>query len=467
MSEDTKGRIVLRVAVLRVGCYERVSTEEQALKGFSIDAQIDNLEEHCKKHKMKIVGHYTDEGISGAKPPLKRPALQRLLDDVVAGKIDMILFTKLDRWFRSVQEYFKVQEILERHRVEWKAIHEDYDTTTANGRMAITIFLAIAQNEREKTAERIKVVLEHKRKNREACFGGPNLSMGYRKYRDDEGYLRLEKDPEYEEIINHFWGVVKRDYNVKKAIREVGQIYGVFRDEKAWYRIAHSELYCGIYKGVDNYCEPYVSKEDWLLVQERTTGQRCAVGNRVYLFTGLMRCPKCGHILCGTYDNKVYLGVKKEYRHYRCRHKGTQRCDYRRSLSELKMEKHLITNLDKYLEDEIARVELEKTMPKPKPKYNLPALKEQLRRLEVVYLAGNKSDAEYLAETKEIKALIEKAENEAPPPDRDVEPLKELLETDFKKIYYSLEPAERKRFWRGLIKEIVLEDNQVKEVIFF
>ena len=143
------------MTILRVACYERVSTEEQALRGYSIETQIDNLTEYCEKAKMKIVDHYTDEGISGAKPPMKRPALKRLLEDVEAGKIDMVLFTKLDRWFRSVQEYFKVQEILERHNVEWKTIHEDYDTTTANGRMAITIFLAIAQNERERTAERI------------------------------------------------------------------------------------------------------------------------------------------------------------------------------------------------------------------------------------------------------------------------------------------------------------------------
>ena len=153
------------MSILRVGCYERVSTTEQAMRGFSIAAQIDNLSEYCEENGMKIVGHYTDEGISGTQPPLKRPALQQLLEDVQAGKIDMILFTKLDRWFRSVKEYFKVQDILDRHGVEWKAIHEDYDTTTANGRMAITIFLAIAQNERDKTSERVKAVFAHKRKN--------------------------------------------------------------------------------------------------------------------------------------------------------------------------------------------------------------------------------------------------------------------------------------------------------------
>ena len=99
--------------ILRVAIYGRVSTEEQALRGFSIEAQVDALKEYAKKNNMKIVDIYLDEGISGAKPPLKRPALNRLLEDVKAGKIDMILFTKLDRWFRSVKEYFKVQEILE------------------------------------------------------------------------------------------------------------------------------------------------------------------------------------------------------------------------------------------------------------------------------------------------------------------------------------------------------------------
>ena len=70
------------MGILRVGLYERVSTTEQSLNGYSIETQISNLEEYAKKNKMKIVDHYTDEGISGAKPPLKRPALKRLLEDV-------------------------------------------------------------------------------------------------------------------------------------------------------------------------------------------------------------------------------------------------------------------------------------------------------------------------------------------------------------------------------------------------
>ena len=153
--------------IIRVGLYERVSTEEQALRGYSIKAQIETLEDYCKNNNYKIVDHYTDAGVSGGKAAFKRPEMSRLLADIEAGKIDMVLFTKLDRWFRNTQEYFKVQEILEKHRVEWKAIFEDYDTTTANGRLAITLFLAIFQNEREKGSERVSAVLANKRKNKE------------------------------------------------------------------------------------------------------------------------------------------------------------------------------------------------------------------------------------------------------------------------------------------------------------
>ena len=309
------------MAILRAGLYERVSTEEQALHGYSIRAQIENLSEYCEKAQIKVVDHYTDEGISGAKPPLKRPALHRLLEDVKAGKIDIILFTKLDRWFRSVEEYFKVQGILDKHGVQWKAIHEDYDTTTANGRMAITIFLAIAQNEREKTAERVRMVLKNKRKNKEACFGGPNLPFGYMKEADENGVMRLVKNPAEEQATQEFWEILIKYNNINKAIRHMYNAYGIQRNEKTWKRIIQNEFYCGVYDGVEDYCEPYVSRENWLLVQERAKDRvQDTKAKSIYLFSGRFRCPVCGHILCGssTKGNTKKSG-KVSYLSYRCR----------------------------------------------------------------------------------------------------------------------------------------------------
>jgi hypothetical protein len=175
----------------------------------------------------------------------------------------------------------------------------------------------------------------------------------------------------------------------------------------------------------------------------------------------MMRCPECGHVLCGSTDIKPY----GEYQNYRCRFKNTS-CDYKRNISELKVEKQLLAKMPDFITKEIADVELENTKPKPKPKYNIPALKERLRRLNVTYMAGNIPDDEYLQQDAEIKALIAKAENEAPPPVKDIEPLRKLLSTDIKDIYSTLDNEEKRRFWRNIIKEIKLEDNKVDSVVF-
>ena len=448
------------MTILRAGLYERVSTEEQALRGFSIDAQIENLTDYCQAKGYKIVDHYTDEGISGAKPPLKRPALKRLLDDVKDGKIDIIIFTKLDRWFRSVQEYFKVQEILEKHRVEWRAIHEDYDTTTANGRMAITIFLAIAQNEREKTSERIKVVLEHKRKNKEACFGGNHCPMGYMKQEID-GVTRLVKNPEEQQMVEEFWDIVLKYNNVGKAAKYVFVTYGVRRTHRTWLNMLGNEIYCGIYGGVEDFCEPYLTREQW----EKINAQRPikkTQANRVYLFTGLIRCPGCGGRLSAT-SAMAPQGV--EYKGYRCRQAASHYCSWRHRVAEIKTEKFLLEHIQQKVNDEIAKSEAEKKQAKKKPKTNIAALKEQLRRLNVSYMAGAMPDKEYLAEVAELKAMIAKAEADEPAVERDLEPLKQFLSPDFMRIYENFDAEKRRALWRSIIEEIIVEKTEAVDFI--
>lgn len=450
------------MTVKRVGCYERVSTDEQAKYGYSIVTQIDNLTDYCQRNNMKIVDHYTDEGISGTKPPLKRPALHRLLEDVKAGKIDMILFTKLDRWFRSTKEYFKVQDILDKHKVEWKAIFEDYDTTTANGRMAITIFLAINQNESEKTSERIKVVFENKRKNKEACFGGPVRPFGYMKQKDENGVMRLVKNPDEQEACQTFWNILVAENNLNKAIRAMGELYGIKKDWKSWKRMTQRDFYCGIHRDIDDFCEPYVTPEDFLKLLENKTIKATPTGE-IYIFKGLIRCPECGNVFCGDSDKRKKTG---RYKFYRCRmrYRG---CNNGGSLSERKIEKQLLARLDEFLETEIARVEIEEAKPKPKPKNDLKKLKEKRRRLTVAYMSEAITDEHYLKEDAELKTLIAKAELEEPPKSRDITPLKAMLETDLTSIYSTFTDEEKQRFWLGLIKEIKLEDKNITDVLFF
>ena len=102
----------------RAALYIRVSTEEQAKHGYSLEAQEKKLKAYSKEHGYKVADIYIDEGKSARKAYTKRPEFMRMMDDVKADKIDVILFIKLDRWFRNIYDYYKIQEILDAHGVQ-------------------------------------------------------------------------------------------------------------------------------------------------------------------------------------------------------------------------------------------------------------------------------------------------------------------------------------------------------------
>ena len=89
----------------RAAIYIRVSTEEQAVHGLSLEAQKEALLQHAKERGYSIVDIYADEGITARKKLSNRKELQRLLNDVKKDKVDVILVTKLDRWFRNIKDY--------------------------------------------------------------------------------------------------------------------------------------------------------------------------------------------------------------------------------------------------------------------------------------------------------------------------------------------------------------------------
>lgn len=454
--------------ILRGALFSRVSTDEQKKFGFSIAAQKDALEEYCKTNKIKIIDHYCDEGVSGGISYKKRPEMVRLLKDVEDGKIDIILFTRLDRWFRSVKEYYLVQEILEKNNVKWRSITEDYSTDTANGQLSITIFLAIAENERAKTAERIKSVFEHKRKNKESFFGWASMPFGYMEEKDENGVRRLVKDPEIEPILNEFFELCVKYESISNAAKTINLKYGLTRGKHKWHELTKKEIYTGNYKGVKDYCPAYISYEDWMKLQNKSK-VRQTKNNRVYLFTGLIECPICGNNLRSQYCKQTRKnGEVKEYYSYKCQGRASRTCEYSHTISQLKAESWLLDNLDMLMKDEIAKVEIEKLKPKPKPKTDVDALKERLRRLDVIYMAGNIDDDEYLTQQKELKSAIQKAESMVAqmPENKDVSNLKEMLETDFKSIYHTLDDIDKRRFWRSLIQRIYVKDNSIVSVDF-
>ena len=239
--------------ILRVALYTRVSTEEQAMHGYSLQAQEDNLVQYANEHGYKIVDIYRDEGNSARKPITKRKVVLHLLEDVKANKLDLILFIKLDRWTRNVESYHTVQKILDAHNVSWQATMEDYETLTANGRFKVNIMLSVNESESDRTSERIRFVFEAKRQRKEWCFtGGPaQWPYGYMPKTID-GVKRCVKNTDLEPIVNDFWDYVVKYNSVRKAGMYCCEKYGITRSYRSWMGTARNELYTGTFHGIED-----------------------------------------------------------------------------------------------------------------------------------------------------------------------------------------------------------------------
>ena len=156
--------------MIRVALYARVSTDVQAREGDSIPAQISALKKYASDHNYEIAGIFTDDGISGTLLA-ERDELQNLLDAVRQRKVDLILFTRLDRWFRSIRHYLNTQETLDKFGVAWQAIWERFETLTPQGRFMVNQTLSFAQYESETTAVRIRYVFDYKKTKHEVLSG--------------------------------------------------------------------------------------------------------------------------------------------------------------------------------------------------------------------------------------------------------------------------------------------------------
>ena len=449
--------------------YIRVSTEEQAMHGYSLQAQEDNLVQYAQDHGYKIIGIYRDEGNSARKPITKRKVVLQLLEDVEAGKLDLILFIKLDRWTRNVEAYHTVQKVLDAHNVSWQTTMEDYETLTANGRFKVNIMLSVNESESDRTSERIRFVFEGKRQRKEWCFtGGPDKwPYGYMPQVID-GVKRCVKNPETEPILQDFWDYVVKYNSVRKAGMFCCEKYGITRHYRSWMGTARNELYTGTFHGVEEYCPAYISRADWeRIILGHQLIKKTQNPERIYLFTGLIRCPCCGNTLKGTF--KTYPSDRaKEYNGYRCNNSRLRLCSFPHQLSERKIEKQLKEGIREKMKEFILETEIRQAEKKAQPKiHDLVALNEQLRRLNNIYIAGNISDEDYSKETTRIKGAIEKAkqaESENKP--IDLTKLRELYNSNFIGTYEQLPKEDQRRFWRSLLDEIYIDGTSITGVKF-
>jgi site-specific DNA recombinase len=250
------------VRKLRCAVYTRKSSEEGLEQEFnSLDAQREAGLAYVASQRAEgwvaLPDRYDDGGVSGGT--LDRPALKRLLRDVEAGLVDVVVVYKIDRLSRSLMDFAKLVEAFERRDVTFVSVTQQFNTTTSMGRLTLNILLSFAQFEREVTGERIRDKFAASR--RKGLWMGGNVPLGYQV--EARKLVVVEAEAELVRRIFARFAALGSALNVARELNAVGEVTkrrplnGVLRGGRAWakgdvYKVLANRVYLGqaVHKGV-------------------------------------------------------------------------------------------------------------------------------------------------------------------------------------------------------------------------
>ncbi|MGE3645036.1 MAG: recombinase family protein [Beijerinckiaceae bacterium] len=171
----------LQKKIMRCAIYTRVSSDAGLEQEFnSLDAQREAAEAYIKSQAHEgwklIKGHYDDGGYSGGS--MERPGLRSLLEDIRAGRIDIVVVYKVDRLTRSLSDFARLVDLFDASSVSFVSVTQAFNTTTSMGRLTLNVLLSFAQFEREVTGERIRDKIAASKKK--GIWMGGVVPLGYR-----------------------------------------------------------------------------------------------------------------------------------------------------------------------------------------------------------------------------------------------------------------------------------------------
>jgi site-specific DNA recombinase len=326
---------------VRCAIYTRKSTDEGLDQEYnSLDAQRDSAEAYIASQKHEgwicLPEHYDDGGFSGGT--MERPALQRLLTNIEAGKIDCIVVYKVDRLSRSLIDFSKIIEVLDRHNVSFVSVTQQFNTSTSMGRLMLNVLLSFAQFEREVISERTRDKIAATRRKGK-WSGGPPL-LGYDIVRSDNGgagRLVVNEDEahrvrtifelylEHQSLINTANELNERGWTTKRWTTKAGRHRGAQPFVKNnLFTLLTNRIYLGkvtykdeVYEGehpaiVD---EEIFDRVQRLLKRNGRTGGKHVRNRFGALLKGLIRCVPCD---CGMAPSHTTKNSTKRYRYYVC-----------------------------------------------------------------------------------------------------------------------------------------------------
>jgi site-specific DNA recombinase len=347
MSQTLKKKAA--IATVRCAVYTRKSTEEGLEQEFNtLDAQRESGEAYIASQKHEgwqcLAEHYDDGGFSGGN--MDRPALDRLLADIKAGKVDCVVVYKVDRLSRSLLDFAKIMEVFDQQHVAFVSVTQQFNTSTPMGRLVLNVLLSFAQFEREIIGERIRDKIAAQRRKGKWAGGIPVL--GYDVDRSNcspklvvnneeairvrqvfDLYLQSESLlPVVNELVDRGW--CNKSWKTKKGLPKGGRPF----DRCSVYNLLTNPIYAGKIKHKTDLHDgehPAIVPTDVfgrvqkLLHRNGRTGG-AAVRNRYgALLKGLLFCTACERAMVHTFTGRG----TKQYRYYTCTHaikSGRSRC---------------------------------------------------------------------------------------------------------------------------------------------
>ncbi len=321
--------------LIRKNCaiYTRKSSENGLEKEYnSLDAQRDACENYIKvkahENWKMLPGHYDDGGISGGT--MERAALQRMMEDIRAGKVDVVVVYKIDRLSRSMFDFLGMIKFFDEHNVSFVSVTQDLNTDTAMGRLVLNVLQSFAQFEREIASERIKDKIALSKEK--GMWMGGTIPLGYDA---EEGKLSVNEDEA--KIVQHIFDefiktgsateVVKdlksHGYQTKARKSRRGTYYPAKDFTKSsLYQILNNKLYIGkiehkekdkVYEGLH---KAIINMKHWNQAQAILSGNTRAKisldpGERPFLLKGILQDPDGYAITPSTTKKK-----NKKYRYY-------------------------------------------------------------------------------------------------------------------------------------------------------
>ena len=431
----------------------------------SMDVQIDM----CRRYLDEKYGsgNYTatvydgDYGITGHSTK-NRKDFQRMMRDVSDRKIQLVVIQRYDRIARNTRDFCNLYHDMEINGCNLVSVSQQIDTTTPYGKNFMYMQASMAELEWALNSERRKDTIRYAASIGKSILPDHSTPFGYHNAIVD-GVRRLVKEEQWEDAVADLFEYYRKYRNYSATARHINQQYGTRFEIQAIKRIIRSPFYYGCYKDNDNFCEPYISKEDWQDLQQKRPVIRTAGNKRTeVLFSGMIRCPECNRLMRSCQKSHRSGNV---YRYYHCEYHSTKMCGFAKVKSENLIEEMLLNRIDTFLAEREAAMSDQKSEKKHSTN-NVSKYRAELDRLNTMFLKGRISEEYYDTEYLRLNDLI--AQYEASSQSHDsVKHLQEVFVSDWKEMYKDLDKLHRKFFWRDVIRQIIVDDNMnVIDVIF-